>query len=287
MNVFSFFSLAVFAAETIISPIPAGSITLSTSVSKPSQSFAQIVHHEPSLEVLGVAIEEPSPVSKQTRKNHYTVAVLGDSMVDTMGPGVPALESQLKTLFPSTSFTILNYGVGGTNIDYGLERLTSDYTYLGNAIPSLVSQQPDIVVVESFGYNPYSYDEGALDRHWLAMASIVDRLKTYLPGVKIVIAATIAPNSRLFGDGAPGQYFDAIAKVQKTTTIKAYLENTVAFAKGERLPLADAYHPSLDGSGDGKEIYINPGDHIHYSDAGRQFFANVVANAIASHKLLE
>ena len=152
-------------------------------------------------------------------------------------------------------------------------------------MPTLVSQHPDIVVIESFAYNPYPFAEGALTTHWLRLASIVDTIKEKLPDAKIVIAATIAPNEQVFGDGALN--WDQIGKAQKVRTIKNYLDNAVGFAKGEHLPLADAYHASLDSADNGKLAYINPGDHIHYSDAGRALFANVVANAIASNRLLE
>lgn len=289
MDWVSLFTSVVLAAETvIISPLTDNFMPAPTQVPTPAVSFGQLVPFvAPAGSVLGAqtaAVPPPKPLP--TRKRAYTIALLGDSMIDTLGPDVPHLRQVLTNLYPTVKFNLLNYGVGGTNIDYGLERLTSDYLYLGNHILPLVSQIPDIVVIESFAYNPYSFDEGALDRHWLQLAKIVDILKTRLPGVKIVIAATIAPNSRLFGDGAPGLSYDATAKKQKTATIKKYLENAVRFAQSQHLPLADAYHASLD-SGEGQEKYINPGDHIHYSDAGRELFGQKVAETIAANHLLE
>jgi lysophospholipase L1-like esterase len=208
-------------------------------------------------------------------------------MMDTMGPDAPALKSLLTKTFPGTQFTIKNYGVGGTNIDYGIERITNAYTYLGNSIPALSSIRPDIVVIESFGYNPFSFDTGAIDKHWLSLAKAVDTVKATIPNVRIVIGSTIAPNWNVFGDGAPGVAFGAEDKKQRVENIKRYLENAVKFAKSQNLPLADAYHPSLDSSGNGKLTYINPGDHIHYSDAGRQLFAQKITSAIVSNRLLE
>ena len=80
-------------------------------------------------------------------------------------------------------------------------------------------------------------------------------------------------------------------EVQKQTTlgkeIKKYIESTIAFAKSQNIPLADAYHPSLDNTGNGKLTYINGGDHIHYSDAGRSLFSRIIADTILSNKLLE
>lgn len=272
MNLLSIFSITVFAAERIISPIPEDAPSPPIALTKPSTSFGQL----PTPEVLGTSVEEPEPTPPVTRKSSYTIAVLGDSMVDTLGPGIPHLADALKKIYPRTEFLIHNYGVGGTNIDYGLQRLTSDYLYLDTPVPALVNRMPDVVVVESFGYNPYSFDEGALDKHWLALASIVDTLKSRIPNVKIVIAVTIAPDLSTFGDGVAS--FSPQDKQNRTTTIKKYLENAIKFAQSQHLPLADAYTPSLIGT----SKYINPGDHIHPSEEGKQLFAQKVTEAILS-----
>ncbi len=314
MSLFSVFSAVVMAAEMIISPIPDSIVSPVTVY--PAVSFGQLsgAKTPATASVLGVSAtttssptptRSPTPTLRSTtdvspkdvasesgtkrtsRKKQYTIAFLGDSMVDTLGPDVPHTKKALSALYPGTSFTMLNFGVGATNIDYGLQRVSNGYDYLGKAIPSVVSQRPDIVVVESFGYNPYSFDTGALDKHWLQLAAIVDSLKAQLPGVRIVIAATIAPNSKVFGDGAAGLAFDPADKVRRTTTIKQYLDSTVKFAKSQKLPLADAFHASIDSSGDGKLTYINGGDHIHYSDNGRILFGSKVAEAIAVNRLLE
>ena len=283
MNLLSLFTFAVFAAETVISPIPDDIAVVIPTLPKPDISFGQIVTAlpTPAPVVLGETIEatpSPTPTVIQTKKKSYTIAFLGDSMIDTMGPGLPAVNNKLSATFPATNFTLLNYGAGGTNIDYGIERITNGYTYLGNQIPSLGSTHPDIVVVESFAYNPLP-DTG-VNRHWLALARAVDTIRQNLPGVKIIIAATIAPNSTVFGDGAPGIAFSLEDKISRTTVIKQYLDSTVKFAASQHLPLADAYHASLDGNGDGKLLYINGGDHIHYSDAGRALFAQILVRAL-------
>lgn len=276
MSLFSLFAGIVFAAETVLSPIPDGIPVVIPPTTKPDVSFGQIT------QVLGETIEaSPSPTLTptpkpviQTKQKSYTIAFLGDSMIDTMGPGLPAVKSKLTSVYGGTNFTLLNYGVGGTNIDYGVERITSDYQYLGNQIPSLASTHPDIVVLESFGYNPFPVDNG-IDRHWMALARAVDTLRAAIPNVKIIIAATIAPNTSVFGDGVLS--WNAEQKAKKVSEINAYLESTIKFAQSQHLPLADAYHAS-----GGSTQYINGGDHIHYSDAGRALFASKVVSALQS-----
>lgn len=294
MSLLSLFSVVVLAAELIISPIPDSVVSPVTTY--PGRSFAQLVTKPKQPTVLGVTSDsiQSSPSATPTpaethiaKKKKYTIAFLGDSMVDTLGPDIPHTQKALNTLYPSTIFTLHNFGVGATNIDYGLQRIANGYTYLGKEVPSLISTHPDIVVVESFGYNPYPYETGAVDKHWLQLAAVVDSLKSHLPGVRIIIAATIAPNSKVFGDGAAGLAFAAEDKVRRTATIKQYLDSTVKFAKSQKLPLADVFHSSIDATGDGKIQYINGGDHIHYSDAGRILFASKIAEAIVSYRLLE
>lgn len=286
MNLLTLLATTVLAAEGIISPLPQDTPAPLAPSEKPLMSFGQL----PAPSVLGASFDEPTPTPKatnNTKKPSYTIAVLGDSMVDTLGPGVPNLKNGLEKIYPKTEFTVLNYGVGGTNIDYGLERVTSTYTYLGNTIPALVTQHPDIVVIESFGYNPYIFDEGAIDKHWLQLAAIIDTTRRYLPAVKIVIAATIAPDPATFGDGGAMLSFSLEDKRKRTGVIKKYLESTVKFAQSQKLPLADAYHASLDSQGNGKAEFINGGDHIHPSEIGKELFAKKVIEAIDSNNLLQ
>lgn len=288
MNLFSLISIAVFAAETVLSPIPDDGIAVPTPQPRPEVSFGQLLSYAPP-QVLGATTEQaptPNPTPKRlpTRKDTFTIAVLGDSMVDTLGPGVPHLAAELRAYYPGVSFQILNYGVGATNIEYGITRIMSDYDYLGNHIAALASTSPDLVVLESFAYNPLPVTDG-VTRHWLDLARMVDTLRSSLPGSRLLIVSTIAPNASIFGDSILN--WSPEEKQRKVTEIKEYLDSTIKFAQSQRIPAADVFHPSLGADGNGKLAYINPGDHIHYSDAGRELFARIVSNAIVSNKLLE
>jgi len=293
MNILSLFSFAIFAAESIISPLTPDYLPPVAEPSKPAISFAElaipeVLGEETVLEETPAPSPTPTPLPiRHTRKNTVTIALLGDSMMDTLGPDAPHLKSVLKKTYPNTTFVIKNVGVGGKPIDDGIERIANGYSYLGSSYPSLASQNPDVVVLESFGYNPTGTDQGAIDHHWLELARAVDVIKSNLPQTPIVIAATIAPNASRFGDGAPGIAFSPEDKEMRTTTIKKYIETTIKFARSEHIPLADAYTASIDSTGNGKLIYINGGDHIHYSDAGRALMGSKIAGVIVGNKLLE
>ena len=214
-----------------------------------------------------------------------TIAVLGDSMIDTLNKDIPQLAAALTNYFPTIKFQLLNYGFGGDHIEHGLYRLTHNYEYLGRQFPSLLSQQPDIVIVESFAYNNYGNSQAGIDRQWLALGAITTTIKKESPATKILLASTIAPNSVVFGNGIPDFHPNAYDKIEKATTIKLYLQNLVNFATSQKFPLADAYHPSL-VQNEGRLDLISANDHLHPSGPGGEFFANIVAKAIFDNQLL-
>ena len=249
-------------------------------VQKPRIEFAELISPP---QVLGAETENPEAAldseneASPSGKSHYTVAVLGDSMVDTLGPDLPHMVKALKERFPLVTFTLLNYGAGATNIESGLSRLTNDYDYLGVHKPAVLSQNPDIIVIESFAYNHWEGTQSDLDRQWIAIAGVIETIKIRNPSTKIVLAATIAPFCATYTDGSANLPLER--KFSECQTVMKYLQNLVNFATSQNYPLADAYHASLNGT-EGNPKYINQSDHIHPSDSGKQLFAEKVSQAI-------
>ncbi|KKR50636.1 MAG: hypothetical protein UT84_C0009G0023 [Candidatus Curtissbacteria bacterium GW2011_GWA1_40_16] len=225
-----------------------------------------------------IAVTQPVK-SVSNQPSQLTIAVLGDSMVDTLGPEVPDLKTALQAKLPNTKLTVINHGVGASNIDYGITRLTNDYTYLSEARSSVLSTKPDILVIESFAYNHWENNQSDINRHWLTMANLVKLVKSGSPKTKIVFASTVAPFCPTYTDGSANLAPDQ--KYIQCQTVKVYLQNTVNFATSEKYPLADVFHASLSGT-DGNPKYINSGDHIHPSDEGKSLFAKIVAETILS-----
>ncbi len=227
---------------------------------------------------IGVMDENPE-------KTSYTIALLGDSMVETMGKDLPHLQNLLAKAFPKYSFLLLNYGQGATDLDSGLYRLTDTTRYLDQDFPGLLTYKPDILVVESFAYNHWSGEIFNFDRQWLTIAKIIDTVKKESPETKIILGAAIAPNGLVFGDGKLNWPQDL--KWNAAAITKAYLQNLVNFATSEHYPLADAFHPSLDSSGNGQERYINQSDHLHPSDEGKLLFSQKIVDAIVNNNLIK
>ena len=240
-------------------------------------------------QVLGVSTtKNPIPSAMPAIGGYQTpvtIALLGDSMIDTLAD-FSYFQKSLTNIYPQYHFNILNYGLGASNIEYGLFRLENDYRYQDTFYPSLISQLPDIVIIESFAYNNFGNTQVGFDKHWLALGAIITKIRQQLPQAKIVLATTIAPNSAIFANNAPGINYSALEKIQQTKTINFYLQNTINFAKSQKIPLSDSYTPSL-VNGDGNPVFINKTDNIHPSILGAQFVFDTILETFNKYKIIE
>lgn len=222
-------------------------------------------------EVLGIAISQPdaSIPAKTT-----TIALLGDSMVNTLGPTFFNLTQSLYRYYPNYRlFRTLNFGKGSDTIDGGLSRLSD-----------LVNQKPDIIVIESFAYNNFGNTPTGFNHHQEILNQIISTLQSKLPNSKLVILATIAPNPNLFAKGVYD--FDSPTRLEKTQTIGKYLQRTVSYAQSNNLPLANVYQPSLVNE-IGDPLYIDSIDHIHPSSQGKELIGNILAKTIFDNHLID
>jgi hypothetical protein len=262
----------------------------SSSVSADDSRFGKLLSEFPGYSPFGRLVHSTKKVvrekilgvkTKQIReKETIRVAVLGDSMVDVLGPGIPYLEDKLETYFFAHDFDVYNCGVGATNIKYGLERLTNSYEYKGAEFPAVLSLQPDILVIESFAYNNFGYGQEGLDKQWMYLARIVDKVKEESPSTQIILASTIGPNSKIYGDGISGIHWNQAQKLIKAETVRKYLDNAVKFAESEGYSVANVFEVSTDIAGEGRPIYINPDDNLHPSNSGKELFCDQVFKEI-------
>lgn len=242
---------------------------------KPQKTFGEIIkaskdaQNEESL-----PSQEASPPKDETSSfsGSKTILAFGDSMIQTMGEGLPYLKESLSQKYPQAQFNLINLGIGSTNILQGLDRVNE-----------ISQHNPDIVILGSYAYNPLTYPD-RLNDHWLTLGEMVKRIKSF-SSAKIIILAEVAPSISNFGDGPNGVNWPEQMSQNHAQAIKAYLQNTTQFAQGENLPLANVFHQTLQSNGEGMEKYINPGDHIHASVAGHQLTAQTIANTIFNHHL--
>ena len=230
--------------------------------------FYRFLQHKP----------DPAPPSEIPKK--VTIAILGDSMVDTMGQDLPYLKKELQENFPHIEFTLLNYGDSSTDMDYGFFRMTNDYTYKDKTYKSILSLAPDILVIGSFAYNPFNLDiDEGLDHQW-ELFNQITTLATQ-NNIRIILLATIAPNKQKFGLGQNQAFWDNQTRLFHADKIEKYLQNTLKYVSASKLPLVNAYEQSLNFQ-DGNLKYISAQDHIHPSELGHQLIARLITEEISS-----
>ena len=219
----------------------------------------------------------PTPYPLNPAKSLYTIAIIGDSMVDTMGEVLEYLDSALKKKYPQTKFLLYNYGTGAQNIEMGLARFGSHFKYQSRDYQSLPELKPDILIVASFSYNPFTPHDR--DRHWLTLTSLVQQAKTVSSNVYML--AEIAPLRADFGKGPQGVNWSDDSNYEHSGRIIEQLQNAVGLSKSLQVPLIDAFSPSFNPqTQEGNRSYVNPSDGIHPSVEGHQFMAEKIAQTL-------
>lgn len=228
---------------------------------------------------------------KIINKPVYKIVMVGDSMTAALGIYGGKLSEYLNTQYKSTPghqrIIIDNYAIGSTNILDLHKQMTTKLTSGDVTLDPLISVQPDLILIESFGYNPLS--QLSLDEGKKTQIQTLDEtmkfLATTLPQTAIVFVSTIAPDKQTYGlNGNPGMSVaDRTIEVEERM---AYIKNHMAYASSHHIPLIDIFDASLTADGNGNITYINPNDHIHPSFAGTDFIDRLIANYIFTSKIL-
>lgn len=211
-------------------------------------------------------------------KESYTILLVGDSMIKSLGPNSDRLREYLKQYYPETVFGIFNYGLASTNVETLDERLHQPTTTdEGKVMPPILERQFDVVFVESFAYNPLSDDnlETGMEKQEEILYKFVTSIIESSPESVVVFMTTIAPNSEYFGQGVLD--LSSEQRQQWVTERKAYLENHIQFAKEHHIPLVNVYESSQNANGQGSLQYINNQDYIHPSADGVELMASEMA----------
>ncbi len=227
--------------------------------------------------ILGISFAKPAQISK-------TIVLVGDSMTEYLG-NFELLNLALKKHYPNTTFQLLNYGFGSTNILSVPDRLTKLSDYNKRLLQPINDIPFDLILIESTGNNPlsqYSLEEGTKKQNQ-TLDQIVSIIIQKHPKSSIVFVATIAPNKDWYGYGAL-----TLSPQQREQWVNeriAYIKNHMAYAKLHNIPLINIFDKSLDSTGQGNIDYLNSNDHIHPSPTGIEFISKEIANFIFKYKL--
>ena len=214
----------------------------------------------------------------------YRTMLVGDSMVAALGLNAQALRLRLKELYPDHEFVNYNYGFSATSIETLQERLTKNVSYNGQDFPAILSQGFDLIIIESFAYNPLSQlAEGeGITRHIQVLDESIRQIIKARPEAVIAIMVTIAPSKTLFAKGVYQLLPEERAQWAEERT--AYIRAVIAYAREKGIPLINVYEKSLTSVGDGNLKYINSDDYIHPSNEGVDLISKTIAEFIFANK---
>lgn len=224
-------------------------------------------------------IETPieSPQTKTALKSHYTIALIGDSMVDTMGERAEYLEHALAKTYPDVTFTLYNYGKGSQTVSESLSAIENEFHHQDRNHPPLPSIRPDIIISGSFAYNPFTpYDR---NHHWIELTHMVERLKQISPNVYLL--SEIAPLRKTFGVGHNGVNWDSNTNFTHSGHIIEQLQNAEGLSRTLNVPLIDIFSTTYDeNTHEGTSSYIDPSDGIHPSVYGHEKTAEKITETL-------
>lgn len=223
------------------------------------------------------SIPSPTPTPPIVlKKSSYTIAVFGDSMVDTMGEKLEYLQETLTKKYPQTKFNLYNYGIGGQNVEQGLARFESSFVNRERNFPPLPGLSPDVLIIGSFAYNPFSIHDR--NKHYSLLRELIAKAKNVSSNVYLL--AEIAPLKSGFGKGKNGVNMTESVAFEHASHIVEQLDDVINLSKEENIPLVNVYYESrVDGSF-GDSYFVNKDDGIHPSVAGHYFTAESIVEKI-------
>lgn len=218
-------------------------------------------------------------------KRSYLTMIVGDSMVHALGVNANELRLSLIKLYPTHEFVNYNYGFPSTNILTLPERLHTETTSLGTKFPPILNGGFDLIIIESFAYNPLSQfpvEEGVKKYIEILDASVREIIQKH-PESVIAFMTPIAPNKENFAK----KTYNLSPETRKMWVNEriAYINALTAYAKEKQIPLIDVYTVSQTNDGNGDLKYINSDDYIHPSKLGVKLMSDTIAQFIFDNKI--
>jgi len=214
----------------------------------------------------------------------YRIIMVGDSIVNALGLNANALRLDLIKYYPGSEFVTYNYGYPSTNVLSLYQRLTETTNDGTKDNQAILTQQFELIIIESFGNNPLSQfplAEG-LQKQNDELERSVRAILAQKPNAALAFLTPIALDANNYARGSR----DLSPSVRKQWVAErvAYIDNHRKFAEEKGIPVIDVYKASLkpDGTVDGS--YIS-GDYIHPSQKGIELISQTIADYIFNNKI--
>lgn len=222
------------------------------------------------------------------KSDRYNIYLIGDSMTHAFGPRGGVFTELLTQEYPQTFFEVSNYAEANQSIlllpNRLKEEVQADHDLLLKPILT-GDPDPDLIIIESFGYNPLSQFERSvgLKKQEEVLTDVMTTLTKRYPKSMIVFLSAIAPDKKTYGMSVTGS--DEEGRRLQAEERMEFIKNHMEYAKEHNIPLIDTYEPSLDETGDGDTQYINPDDDIHPSAEGLAHMGRIMVKRINEEKI--
>lgn len=218
----------------------------------------------------------PTPTPFVLKKSSYSVAIFGDSMVDTMGEKLEYLQEILLKKYPKTKFDLYNYGIGGQNVEQGLARFESSFVNRERNFPPIPALAPDVLIIGSFAYNPFPIHDR--NKHYSLLRELIAKAKDASSNTYLL--AEIAPLKVGFGKGKNGVNMEDTVALEHANHIIEQLDDVINLSNAENIPLINVYYESRNEGSYGNPYFVNIDDGIHPSVAGHYFTAESIVEKV-------
>ena len=225
------------------------------------------------------------------KKQVYKIAMIGDSMTVALGPHGGGFSEYINALYKKNAtdpqrIIIDNYA-GSSNILAVNQQISKKKTINEYTFGPLLSEDYDVILVESYGYNPLSQYgvENGIKKQNESLDKLMTKLITARPHAAIVFVATIAPNLQNYAKMTQVNRPETQRMGQAEERI-AYIKNHIDYANKHNIPVVNIYEKSLTDTGNGNMLYINPSDDIHPSAEGVDMIGRELGNFIHEKQIL-
>ena len=214
----------------------------------------------------------------------YRIIIVGDSIVNSLGPNANVLREDLIKYYPDSEFVTYNYGYPSTNVLSLYQRLTQTTNDGVKDNQAILTQQFELIIIESFGNNPLSEFPLAvgLQKQNEELERSVNAILAQKPNAALAFLTPIALDQVNYARESR----DLSPEVRKQWVAErvAYIDNHRTFAQKLGIPVIDVYKASLKPDGTVDQSYISD-DFIHPSKKGIELISQVVADYIFNNKI--
>ncbi len=218
------------------------------------------------------------------KNRSYRMIIVGDSIVNSLGLNANVLREDLIKYYPDSEFVTYNYGYPSTNVLSLYQRLTQTTNDGAKDNQAILTQQFELIIIESFGNNPLSQFplvEG-LQKQNEELERSVNSILAQKPNAALAFLTPIALDPINYARGSR----DLSPEVRKqwVTERVAYIDNHRKFAQEKGIPVIDVYKASLKPDGTVDKSYISD-DFIHPSKKGIELISQTITDYIFNNKI--